>query len=106
MRLEVKQFNTDTGKWKAIDANEFIGKSVMEYMINTKDRIIGGLYEGENKKPTLFICNNEKDLDNYKDKGVCVSIQDLEKILNTESVPKVVLDVFPDATFTATEVAQ
>jgi hypothetical protein len=95
--------NKDTGKWTLVDAYEFIGKSIMEYMINTEDRMVGGVYEEDKEKPTLFICNNEKDYQMYKSKGLCTTIQELEKLLNTECMPKVVIDVFPDLKFKASK---
>ena len=105
MKIELKEYNTKTGKWKKTDAYNLIGQSIMEYMINTKSRMVGGVYEEDKEKPTLFICNNEKDYAAYKSKGLCVMVQDLEKILNTECLPKVVVDVFEDSTFNATESA-
>lgn len=103
MKIELKQHIEETGKWKLVDAYELIGMSMMEYMINTKTRMVGGVYEEDKEKPALFICNNEKDYDAYKTKGLCVMVQDLEKILNTECLPKVVVDVFEDSKFKAME---
>lgn len=68
-------------------------------MKETDKRCIAALFQDD--KPVLFVSTHEEDVEKYKEKGLSFSVDDLLFLMNTDTMPPVVVHMFPDATFEA-----
>lgn len=99
MKIRIKKRIAETGRWTEIDIYDLFGQSIIEFMRNTKERVIAAVYDDEHDEPVMYIANNETDVDKYKKKGWTFSVQEIDRLFQTENVPKVVIEQFPDGKF-------
>lgn len=91
-------------RWQPIKLEELVGKSILCFMLDSKDDIVSALHDDEDK-PVAFISNSDKYVDMYKSKGLSMSAQELRDLMGTEVFPPIVLEVFPGATLAAVKKA-
>lgn len=103
MRVEMKY--RDGVKWKLLPLEDLRGKSRIQFMLNTDKQIIAALIE-ENNKPVLFVGNDETELVKYKDKAQCLTVQDMMLLFQSEMVPLLIANIWPEATLGAVELEQ
>ncbi len=96
MKVAVKK---QIGKqWTAVPAREFVGKSIADWLLETKEVAMACLYD-EQDKPQVFITNSSHWAEQYRDKGFTMTVQEFKDLAGATVVPAVVVETFPDADF-------
>lgn len=93
----------DGKKWKHVDIASLKGQSIVSFIHYTEEMCMACLYDDEDK-PILFISDSESELAKYKERALCLHIDDI-RLLCQEIIPlpEITVKVSPDATFIATE---
>ena len=100
MKIELKKLNHT--KWTQVSIKEIQGNSVCSYMLeHPEERLIAAVFDAD--KPILFICNNQEDIDKYKEKGVTLPISVIEQLMGKTINLTMVESIFEGATLESVE---
>ena len=83
-------------KWLPIKLGNIIGQSISHFMKTTDKICIACLSTDEGK---LFLSNNNDQVQKYKEKGISLHVSELEIVFESEVIPTIAFQVFPDASF-------
>ena len=96
MKISVKYFTGS--KWALVPAEDIKGMSIAQYARESKQPVVAAMFDND-EKPLVFISNNDKDVSQYKSRGVSLHVNDLIDLLGTEVVPNVLIETFPGSDF-------
>ena len=102
MRVELKE-KTGT-KWKGVPADNLVGDSIVNYIVNSPNTIVACLYDGD--IAIAYISNDEEYVDMYKQKGLSMSAKELQELIGTDVMPSIVAQVFPDSAVVEVKVSE
>jgi hypothetical protein len=94
MKVQIKRL--DGKRWKPLLAEELVGKSTIDFLLESQDTLVAAAFDPGTDKPFLFISNNPTYVEMYKERGVSLSAKDVRSLFLSENVPQVVAHVFPD----------
>jgi hypothetical protein len=86
--LKVTVKYLDGTKWKRLPAEELVGNSLNNYILNSTKTIVACLFKDD--KPIAFISNDNEWVEKYAHKGLSLHARDLQILLGTEVIPYVV----------------
>lgn len=101
MKIQVKKLVGT--KWRAVNINDLVGESILNFILKSEDAIIAALYQ-EDDKPVAFVSNEMKHLERYKDTGqLLMSAEDLKELVGTDVALPLVARLFPGSALIGVE---
>lgn len=95
MKIVVKQRHGT--KWLPIDMTLLVGKSILSFMLESKEDLVAALH-GDDEKPVAFVSNSDQYVDLYRSKGLSLHVQTLKDLMGTEVAPPLIVQLFPGST--------
>jgi len=91
MRIQAKKLVGT--KWAALDLGEVQGSSLLTFILKSTETVVAAMFEED--KAVAFISNDDKYVEEYREKGLSLHAKDLALLVGADPLPDIVLSEIP-----------